>query len=62
MRRLFLLCAAIMSGCSDYKLSSILDDETRGTSVQIDSASPVFDTGTDDDPDSWSGGPCFADG
>jgi hypothetical protein len=38
-----------MAGCSDYKLSSILDDETRGTSVQIDSASPVFDTGTDDE-------------
>ena len=49
MRRLFLLYIVIMAGCSDYKLSSMLDDETVGTSIQIDSASPVFDTGIGDE-------------
>lgn len=57
MRRLFLLYFVIVTGCSDYKISSILDDEAPATSISIDSASPIFDTGLDsefthvEDPD-----------
>ena len=57
MHRLFLLYIVIATGCSDYKISSIADDEAPATSIHVDSASPVFDTGADseftyvEDPD-----------
>jgi len=34
-----------MPGCSDYKISSILDDESPSISITVDSASPTYDTG-----------------
>jgi hypothetical protein len=49
MRRLFLLYIVIMSGCSDYKISSLIDDKSSGEKPQIDTASTVYDTGIDDD-------------
>jgi len=41
-------------GCSDYKISPLSENENDGPLIQIDSASPVFDTGSEDyteDPD-----------
>lgn len=57
MHRLFLLCTAIIIGCSDYKISPISDNANVGSSIQLDSAESALDTGntldspTAQDPD-----------
>jgi hypothetical protein len=49
MRSLFLLYVVTMIGCSDYKISSLIDDKASGEKPRTDTASAIYDTGIDDD-------------